>query len=139
MEVEKNDGYAHPVYNEKETENSFMKVYGDAKKKLINVHGCPRNLIEYLGENMGKNNIVYMNAYSRLDFVKWIEKNSDGKTTYSDINVRMALRTLKDNDLIFPVSRGVYQVNPEYFWKGNNEKHREELIKGNLENGYGRE
>ena len=56
-----------------------------------------------------------------------------GQETYADSTVQKCLKTLTDLTLLEKCNgRGVYQVNPLYFFKGTEEE-RQKMIRKNLE------
>lgn len=104
--------------------------------------GC-RNLMDYIAEQMDADNVFYSNEYFRNSFKNFMEKNAsfDKKTdngivevalNYSDESIKKWLGTLVAKNLIRPIKRGVYKVNPEYFWK-NEDGERDKVIVMELE------
>lgn len=131
------DGIKIPIYSYREIEAGFVKRYDCVSYKLVKVQGCARNLIEYLATVMDSNNVVELNAH-RLDvFLKYLKDNCEQEVTYSDIQLRRSIKALKDLGALISISRGVYQVNPELYFKGDSEKRRMDMIKESLEKGIG--
>lgn len=130
------EGYKTPVYSHKEIDSGYMKVYNGAMYKLAKIQGCPRNLIEYLAIKMDKDNIVQLNGYNRDRFIEDLKKN--GGVPYTDRTIKEAISSLKKIEMLICIEKGLYQVNPEFYFKGNSEPLRLKMIKANIKKGIGR-
>lgn len=121
-------------------------------KKLISLSQKSYRLIHFLVDYMDKNNVVYSNSYFKNRFNNLIfgamkeQYLSEGFTLkeaeekanlhkYSDVSIRKAYSELKNHNLIIQYrdkngddKRGMYWVNPEFFWK-DTEKNRNEKIR----------
>lgn len=127
------DGFKEPIISHKSVSESYVKVYEDAVSVLHDVHGCPRILIDYFSIIMDKNNMITVSVLVKQQFLEDLLEKTNGKVSYSFHMIEKAMKKLKENNLLIPHSRGIYQVNPEYFYKGKSESFRIELIKKNLE------
>ncbi len=149
------DGMSFPRFGAKNIECSATKRYHNTLMLLFSLPECSRNLMDYIMDKMTDDNIVNSNQYTRDLFNSniysaWFEhfkldvkkKQSSNfgldanelalKKKYSDITIRKAFSTLKEKGLILQQTRGVYMVNPEYFFK-KSESSRIEKVKMYLE------
>lgn len=131
-------GIIWPIRTKKEVKKNYVRTYEGTAFKLINIQGCPRLYIEYLAIKMDSDNIVQLNAYNKEKFLNDIRKNCPGDKSYSLRTIKEAIKSLKAADMLILLKKGLYQVNPEYYFKGKSEKKRLEMIKVNLEKGIGR-
>ena len=120
------DGYREPIYGSMNVSNNYVKVYDDATYVLATVHGCPRLLLEYFCRIMDSDNIVHISSVTKENFLRDILDNAG--ITYSMISVDKAIAKMKEHNLILHVQRGIVQINPKYFFKGDSEKRRMQLI-----------
>lgn len=123
--------YKVPVTNYYTVTNMCTKKYHNCLYILMSMDGCPRNLIEYLAEKMDENNIVYNTKEARQEFINFIEYISKGQMTYSDNTVKKAIMQLSNKGLLINKGKSRHQVNPEYLFKGEEQK-RITLIQENL-------
>ena len=154
-EVEIVDGLSFPRFASKEVECTATKRYHNALLLLFALPDCSRNLMDYLMEKMTDENIIHSNQYTRDSFngsiyAAWlsyfkddckkensVNYNADptvlaSNKKYSDITIRKAFGLLNEKELILRKTRGVYMVNPEYFFK-KSEAVRLEKVKLYLE------
>lgn len=154
-EVDVQDGFRYPRFATKEIDNTATKRYHSALMLLFALPDCSRNLMDYLMQGMTDENIVHSNQYTRDMFNAsiynaWLayfkedcSKESSVnfgsnpqdlaiKKKYSDITIRKAFGTLKEKRLILSQTRGVFMVNPEYFFK-KSEASRLDKVKMYLE------
>jgi hypothetical protein len=127
------EGFKKPVYSHKDVSEQYVKVYSDALVKLKNLQGCPRNMIDYFVHEMDVDNKFEFNSYGKERFLKEMARISDGELSYSEVMMKRSIKALKDAGLIFSVKKGVYLINPEYYFKGNNENRRHDMIRELLE------
>lgn len=126
--------------------------YQNTIGRLLRLSLKAHNLLYYLVDYMDKNNVVYSNTYFKNRFNNLIfgamkeqylteglsVKEAEEKANthkYSDVSIRKAYSELKNHDLIIQYKdengdekRGMYWVNPEFFWK-DTEKDRNEKIR----------
>lgn len=142
------DGITHLRFDSKRIELSATKRYHNVLLLLFALPECARNLMDYLMDNMTEENIVHSNQFTRDAFNRhvykaWLEHYKTEiavaeaellaeKKMYSDVTIRKAFGALKDKGLIFSETRGVFLVNPEYFFK-KSEQSRVNKIKMYLE------
>ena len=120
-------GIKIPEYRYKQIMMNFTKRYHNCLYQLAGLSSSARDLLDYLTERMDDNNIVYSSAITRKNFLEFIEGITDGKITYSDSTVKKAFASLVEKKILFPKGRGAFQVNPEYFWKQNEEKRMDQI------------
>lgn len=109
---------------------SHIKRYRNCLITLMGISGCPRNLLDYLVDNMSENNIVGNNSMTRNGFMDSCIKA--GITVYSDNTIKEGFKELSKLGLLLPLQRGFYAVNPQYFFSGE-ENDRVKMIKLTLE------
>lgn len=127
------EGIILPDYKSIKVSNSYVKRYRDALFKIIKLQGCPRNLVDWLVDQMDeKTNHIYNTQYTRSDFLRYVAKYTKGQVKYSDGTVKNAFVELEKRSLLIKVNKGVYQVNPEYFFIGS-EDERIDAIKLTME------
>jgi hypothetical protein len=125
-------GYLLPEYSHSNIVMSATKRYHNCLYLLAKLNNCSRSLIDWLSEQMDIDNIIYSNAVVRQKYIDYILKITSGDIKYVDITVKKAFKTLSERGLILKQQRGVFQVNPEYFFIGT-EKERENKIVLRLE------
>jgi hypothetical protein len=76
---------------------------------------------------MDKDNKVYSNEKVRQDFIAFISGLTRKQVVYTHNTVKKAYRTLSEKRLLIPLTRGVFMVNPEFFFK-KGDKERIEAI-----------
>lgn len=124
---------------------SHTKRYHNCLYLLAGLNGCSRDLMDYITEEMDSENIFYSNAHFRQRFIRFILENGTVEklnkesgaievvaVRYSDSNVKKALAALAEKNLIRSVSKGVFKVNPEYFFKNDDSK-RLDMIRLEME------
>jgi hypothetical protein len=109
---------------------SHIKRYRNCLALIMGITGCPRNLLDYLVENMSENNVVGNNSMTRNGFISYCKKNK--LQVYSDNTVKEGFKELSAVNLLVPIQRGFYVVNPQYFFSGE-EQDRVKMIKLTLE------
>lgn len=127
MKVNKDqEGIMMPIYGEMEISSKYVRMYDDATYALATVHGCTRLLIEYMSKIMDTDNIVHISNVTKMNFLKDIEEKTG--MTYSMISVDKSVSKLKELKVILNIQKGVVQVNPRYFFKGESNYRRERMI-----------
>lgn len=111
-------------------EKKFIKLYQNCLADMMQVNGCARHLLDWLLEIMGEVNIVNNNEYTRDNFKAYYKEKS-GKD-YGDDAVLKAYKVLVDKKFLIKYKRGLFVVNPEYFFNGD-EADRKQLIRLTLE------
>lgn len=99
---------------------NHVKRYNSALMVLMGISGCELHLIEWLSANMTESGYVHNNEVTRSGFISFHNrhKRKDNKP-YSDHSVIKAFKNLQKSGLLIPEVRGVYSVNPDYYFKGD--------------------
>lgn len=121
-------GVTMPVVKSKMVVTNYTKRYQNNLYLLAELPACANTLLNYLSEAMDESNIVTSNSLSRKDFIDFVNYVTHGKVLYADSTVKMSLSQLIKKKLLIQVSRGSMMVNPEYFFKGQ-EEDRMRLLK----------
>lgn len=111
-------------------EKKFIKLYQNCLADMMQISGCARHLLDWLVEIMGQINIVNNNQHTRDNFRTYFNDKT-GKE-YSDEAIIKAYKQLCSVKFLIPYKRGLFLVNPEYFFNGD-EGDRKTLIKLSLE------
>ena len=121
-----------PVYSSKKINKTPIKNYGNCMHHLINLSSFERVYLDYLCEVMEeKTNIVHIDTLTKQSFLDKFELSTAEKRSMELL--KKAVEKLKNNFLIIKLkSRGVYFVNPRYFYKSSEES-RKEIIREYLE------
>lgn len=120
--VEEADGIKIPEYRYRQIVMNFTKRYHNCLYQLAGLNSSCRDLLDYLCERMDENNMVHSNKAIREDFVDFISTITSGSVVYSDVTVKKAFATLSYKSLLLPRTRGSYQVNPEFFFRREEEE-----------------
>ncbi len=111
-------------------EKKFIKLYQNCLADMMQISGCARHLLDWLSEIMGQINIVNNNEHTRNNFKTYYNEKS-GKI-YGDDAIVKAYQQLVEKKFLIKYKRGLFLVNPEYFFNGD-EGDRKTLIKLTLE------
>jgi hypothetical protein len=108
---------------------SSTKRFHNCLYLLAGLSRCAKCLIDYLGEEMNENNIVYHTAGSRDTFRAFISEITNGETTYADQSVKQAWAELaKSGLLIKQPNKATFQVHPKFFWNGSDKSRIDKLV-----------
>lgn len=146
------DDVKYLEYNYRSISSGKTFRYQNTIGRLLRLSNKAHNLLYYLVDYMDKDNVVYSNTQFKTRFNNLIfgsmkdkyledgfslEKAGElaNKHKYSDVSIRKAYSELKEHGLILQYKdsngdqrRGVYWVNPEFFWK-DTDKNRDEKIR----------
>jgi hypothetical protein len=111
-------------------EKRFIKLYQNCLADMMQISGCSRHLLDWLVEIMGQINIVNNNEHTRQNFKAYFFEKT-GKR-YGDEAIVKAYKQLIEKKFLIKYKRGLFLVNPEYFFNGD-EGDRKTLIKLTLE------
>ena len=93
---------------------------------VAGLNPCSRDLIDYLVDVMDDDNIITSNEYTRDKFLETLKESTiqpDGNfIEYSDSNIKKAYQSLVDRECLIKIKRGVYKVNPEYYFRKSETK-----------------
>lgn len=128
------DGRLIPVTKSKEIMETGTKRFHNCLYVILGLNKLQRVLVDWLSEEMDERNMVRNDKYTRgmfMDFLKEIQV--DGKIlSYEDQSVANAFHGLYRCGLLIRHTQSVYQVNPEYYWRGS-DKARIESIMMNIQ------
>lgn len=158
-EVNVSDGITNLSYGTQEVEMNATKAYHNTLMLMYRIPDNAKNLMHFLIEKMTDDNLVHSNSYTRdsfnnsifnswFGFYKNESKDKDSEffgmnprtlaneKKYRDSTINTAFSILKKNGLLISVTRGVYIVNPEYFFKSTESKRIKKIkMTMELENG----
>ena len=107
------------------TPTKFAKMF-DFPKEFEFLGLCPRLLMRFLQERVGKSTIVYNCSVSQIEFLSFSNQS------YTPNTINKAYAELVKLDLLISLKRGYYAVNPIYYYKGS-QADREKILKKILE------
>lgn len=116
----KGESYVEPKYDYVSASTKSVKRFNNALMILMGIDGCERNLMDWLADNMTAGNYVNNNEVTRGAFITFHSKHCKGtEKTYSDKTVSIAFQRLSAAELLVPVARGCFLVNPLYYFSGD--------------------
>lgn len=139
------DGDVVPSFGKYTVNTEFIKQYKGALYKLHTLSSCARTLMDYLIENSGDSGVINSNKYTRDNFNKeyvkiWTQYyiESEGlekfeakklaqEKKFKDNTVAHAFTQLCKRGLLIQIQRGVYNINPEYFFKKSERERLDEI------------
>jgi len=119
-----------PTVKDVEIMMSGTKRFHNCLYLILGLSKLQRVLMDWVSEEMDEKNIIRNDKYVRGMFIKFIEDLIiDGeKKTYKDDSVNNAFHGLKVANLLLPVAKGTYQVNPNYYWSGTDKERMDEIM-----------
>ena len=132
------DGIIEKSWNKKYTyvRQSSTKRYYNCLYLLCRISPCGRTLMDFLSENMTDDNMVNTKQADTIRFITFISKITNGEVTFKEVTVKKAYKELRDKNLLIPIQKSRYKVNPLYFFNGSDAK-RLETIKLTIKLGTG--
>ncbi len=121
-----------PIYEEKDVVVSSTKRFHNCIYLLAGLPGCARDLMDYLTEIMDNYNTVRNDSITRAGFINFVKGITNNEVLYKDSTVNSNFNLLFKRGLLLQKGKGIYTVNPEYFYKGD-DKDRLKHIKMLLE------
>lgn len=121
------------VYEELEVESTFVQLYVNTNDIFYRLQSpSAYNLLLFALIKMDQFNHILLNKNARSEFIS--EVSSKGGKKYSDSTIKGAIRELvKSNFLVLynenNKRESSYMVNPNFFWKSRDQKHRMEAIR----------
>lgn len=126
-------GITTEVHNYFNVEDDYVCCYHNQFGILIGLTNCARDLLDYLLTRIEDSNIVYNNKCYRDMFInKVAEVNT--YVRYKDATVSKAFLELTSRNVLIPMNRGQFIINPLYF--STNLSNRRKLLVKLLENKY---
>jgi len=121
-----NDGEVNvPTYEEKFVGNRAYTVYRGLREVSKGLRALEFELLLFLLEEMDMNNYIRGDRHTREQFID--------DSGYSDAVVRRSFKVLIGKNVMKRISKGVYKMNPEFFWKKENDRDRGKKISEYLE------
>jgi hypothetical protein len=117
-----------PVFQEMMVDTLYVKQYTSAVYALAGLNAASRDLMDYMVMKMDHDNEITSNRKLREDFAAFISKVTGGEVQYKDNTIRTSLGVLKKKGLILTKYRGVFIVNPKFFFK-KSERERIDAIR----------
>lgn len=111
-------------------ETASVKHYSNHLHILAELSGTNRLVLDFILQEMDSNNYIANNSSFKKNFRRTIEQLGVERD-YSSSTINNAFGNLKKIFVLLKESdlgRGLYRVNPLYFWKGT-ERSRLELIR----------
>lgn len=118
------EGILRPTTKTKEIKMTNTKRFHNCLYLILGLSKCQRLLMDWLSEEMDDDNMIISDEHMRSKFIKFISSiNVEGKKlSYSDQTVANAFSDLANReDLLMRKAKGRYRINPEYYWRGNDE------------------
>ncbi len=107
---------------------SCTKRYYNCLYLLAGLSPCARNLMDFLAERMDENNLIRSDTLVRTQFIEFFETITQGDVIYKDSTVKAAFQLLSQKGLIILQSKGVFKVNPKYFFNGDDKDRIKEIV-----------
>jgi hypothetical protein len=128
----KKDDIIQPKFNTKKITKDHIRRYGNHTHILAKLDKCSYILINYLADHCNYlNNEVYNTYREREKFIHFCKKNCN--ITYCDDTVKKSFSKLVYSGMLLKYSqRGLYTVNPIYFYSGP-ERSRRNIIQQLIE------
>lgn len=120
-------GILTPVYKSKRIVTKSSQRYHNSMHKTAKLSPNARNLLDYLVENMNKENEVSNTPFLKKEFRQFLRDTC--AMDYSDNTINKGFQELKRANLLvsFAKLKSVYIVNPLHFFNGT-EKERVSLL-----------
>lgn len=117
------------VYSTENINTEFTKYYKGASDLVLLTNGCARYLVDYICNNITDTHLVRNDVQAREAFTQYTKKYN---VTYADSSIYAGFKQLVELDILVQLRKGLYIINPVYFYKGN-EQDRLECVKKILE------
>lgn len=119
-----------PVCKKVEIMMTGTKRFHNCLYLILGLSKLERALIDWVSEEMDDRNIIRNEKYTRGTFIKFISEIviDEENKVYQDASVNNAFHGLKEKGLLIPVGKGVYQVNPKYYWNGSDKSRVDEIM-----------
>lgn len=119
-------GYKMDVHSSKRVVKKCTSRYHNCQHKLAPLSKCAEMFLRFLTEKMDKTNTIVNSGHLRNEFIEHMSKDCGLK--YANDTIKHAFSELTNQDLLIKYrSRGLYNVNPIYYFNGS-ERERIDLI-----------
>jgi hypothetical protein len=117
------------VFETKKVNNTCIKRFFNNMHKTASLSPASRNLIDYMVEHMNRDNEIENSQLFKMEFTEFMKKTCS--INYTGHTVNKGFQALKKADILisFDKMRGVYILNPLYFFKGSEIKRKALLQK----------
>jgi hypothetical protein len=112
-------------------QDGFVKMYYTAVYALVGLPDYGRDLMDYCLMMMDEDNVVVVNKLFKERFKGFVVygRVDEVQASHSDSSIKRGIYALKERRLLIETGyRGVYVVNPEFFFR-KDEEHRVKAIK----------
>jgi len=125
-----------PIEKEEHIMISGTKRFHNCLYLVLGVNKLQRILMDWISEEMDDRNMIRNDIHTRGMFTGFLKEiQIDGqKVAYGDQSIANAFHGLYKSGLLIRHTKSVYQVNPKYYWRGN-DKDRIEIIMMNIQFG----
>lgn len=111
------DGDKQYVHDFISADVKCTRRYNSVMCLIMGVTGCGMHLMEWLAGRMTDNGFVNNNAITRKGFRDFHAKHKgNNNKSYGDDAINKAFRQLCDVDFLVFVIKGVYRINPMYYF-----------------------
>jgi len=119
-----------PVIKSVEVSMTGVKRFHNSLYLLLGLSKLQRVLMDWISEEMDDRNMIRNEAFTRNTFIEFVGNLLiDGENRiYKDSSVNTAFHDLKVIGLLLPVSKSLYQVNPQYYWGGSDKDRVDEIM-----------
>jgi len=124
------EGVLKPTIKDVEIMMTGTKRFHNCLYLILGLSKLQRILMDWISEEMDSRNMIRNEAYNRklfIDFVSSLVIDGENRV-YKDSSVNTAFHDLKVSGLLIPVSKSVYQVNPNYYWGGTDKDRVNEIM-----------
>ena len=122
-------GIKVPVFRYKKVMITSVRRFNNCLHKTAGLPPFARNLLDYIIQVMNKENEIQNTHLFRRDYIYMMSSNCG--INYPENTVNKGFQVLKKNDILisFDKKRGVYIVNPLYFFCGTDYNRNKFLTK----------
>lgn len=119
-----------PVVKGVEIMMTGTKRFHNCLYLIMGLGKLERLLMDWISEEMDDRNIIRNDGFVRGQFINFISTlviDGDNKV-YKDQSVNNAFHSLCSSKLLISISKGIYQVNPNYYWSGSDKDRVDEIM-----------
>ncbi len=126
----KYDKIVYPVMDIVKVPYDGIKFYGDVFLRMTQLSPSAIMFYHYTIMGMSDAMITLTDAYQREMFLQYTHKLGHD---YQDVTVKRAIKDLVDYNLLIPMNRSRYKINPEFCYRGKEQERKQHiaLIKRN--------
>ena len=99
-----------------EVDSDFFQTYKNLFKYTVNLRSpWSHNYLSWLIVHMNDNNVVNINSDTHREYIRDISKM--GEAVPAERTLKQSVAELKKANILLPLSRGRFKINPVIFWK----------------------